>query len=251
MSPLILLHGFTGGISSWDGVTTELGDAGTLHTLPLLGHEASALREASPRSFEQELDRLAGLVRARSETRSHLAGYSLGARLALGLLVRHPGLWLSATLIGVHPGLHTEAERSERRAADAKWQALLTARGIQAFVAAWEAQPLFTARGTVSESLLSAQRALRLSHRPEGLARSLEVVGLGVMPNYWPKLARLTQPVTLLTGALDTKFSALASRAAPQIPRGRWASVPAAGHNLLLEAPRAVATYLLESIRDV
>jgi len=64
------------------------------------------------------------------------------------------------------------------------------------------------------------------------------VTGLGEMPNYWPKLAELRVPVTLLAGALDSKFTALSERMAEQLPRAALELVPDAGHDLLLERPQ-------------
>ena len=75
----------------------------------VLGHIAGALR------FEQEVDRIArGIVDA-GLCGSYLCGYSLGARVALGLLARHAHRFAGATLIGVHPGLSSPDERAAER----------------------------------------------------------------------------------------------------------------------------------------
>src|SRR5436305_857158 len=70
-----------------------------------------------------------GLAAVERRTRGAAAvvGYSLGARIALGLVAtrRAP----AAVLIGVNPGLADE-DRPARAAADAAWAALLRARGI-------------------------------------------------------------------------------------------------------------------------
>ncbi|RLB41429.1 MAG: hypothetical protein DRH23_17845, partial [Deltaproteobacteria bacterium] len=55
-------------------------------------------------SFDDEVARLAALASSLQSPRL-LCGYSLGARLALGLLVRQPCLFDAALLIGLHPGL--------------------------------------------------------------------------------------------------------------------------------------------------
>lgn len=139
MTPsLLLLHGFTGSPESWAPVIRLL-PAGTRVVAPALAGHAGALGDDAP-DFEREVDRLAGFVPAGPV---HVAGYSLGARLALGLLVRHGSLFGGATLVGVHPGLPTEAERAARRREDAELERLLIEQGVEAFVDEWERRPLF------------------------------------------------------------------------------------------------------------
>lgn len=238
-----LLHGFTGGPDSFQEVL------GFLHAPPdeiatpvLVGHGDPA-RDRAVTGFESEVDRLAAALRERG-VRWHLVGYSLGGRLALGLLVRHPELFGAATLIGAQPGLATEAERAERRAADERRCDLLEQRGIEAFVAEWEAMPLFATQSRLSADALARQRAERLKHDPRGLARSLRLTGLGVMPSYAGALAGLRVPVTLVAGVEDAKFSALAHGMARAIPGARVELVAGAGHNVVLERPRALARLL-------
>ena len=90
----------------------------------------------------------------------------------------------------------------------------------------------------------AARQPARLAHAPLALAAALRALGLGAMPDLWPELARITAPVAVLAGALDEKFAALAHRIADRLPRARAVLVDGAGHNLLLEAPDAVARAL-------
>jgi 2-succinyl-6-hydroxy-2,4-cyclohexadiene-1-carboxylate synthase len=235
--PLVLLHGFTGSAESWNEV---LGRLPTREALcpPLLGHGAPALEV---RTFDDEVDRLVTLFPSKPV---HLCGYSLGARLALGVLARHPERVAEATLIGVHPGLATDAERDERRQADARFIELLETCGIEAFVDAWGAQPLFATQRSLPESLQRRRQRERLSHDPKGLARSLCVTGLAEMPNFRGRCCEIRLPVTLLAGELDTKFSALAEDLSTLFPDARRSIVPRAGHDLLLERPDLIARQL-------
>jgi 2-succinyl-6-hydroxy-2,4-cyclohexadiene-1-carboxylate synthase len=240
MLPLALLHGFTGAPSSFDGVVSALRPE--LCAAPALwGHGAVA--SPAPGSFEAEVDRLAAVLRARAP-RFHLAGYSLGGRLAIGLLVRHPRLFRSATLIGAQPGLDSEDERAARRDADARLCALIAERGVPAFVDAWEKLPLFASQENAPATALSAQRATRLSHAPAGLIASLRLTGLGEMPSYWDALGGIELPTTLVVGSRDEKFTGIAREMAARMPRAKLEVVPGAGHNVLLEAESAVIEVL-------
>ena len=62
-------------------------------------------------SFEGNLEQVARRVRQVGAS-VNLVGYSLGARVALGLLASRPELVASATLVSVHPGLALERRAS-------------------------------------------------------------------------------------------------------------------------------------------
>jgi len=236
-APLVLLHGFTGSAESWNDVLARI-PTRTARCPLLLGHGE---RADGVRGFEDECERLARLI---GPEPVHLGGYSLGARLALGIALRHPERVQRLTLVGVHPGLATDTEREERRRSDARWIELLEGCGIEAFVDAWSAQPLFSSERKLPEAVRRRRLAERLAHDPKELARSLRLLGLAEMPHFRPRLATLRLPVTLLSGELDAKFSALSEELVHALPNARRTTVPGAGHNLLLERPDLVATEL-------
>jgi 2-succinyl-6-hydroxy-2,4-cyclohexadiene-1-carboxylate synthase len=223
---LVLIHGFTGSPRSFDDLVERLRvrHPGVQTYRPtLLGHGAAAPLESC--RFEQEVHRIARAVRERALDGAHLCGYSLGARVALGLLTHHPYLFGGATLIGVHPGLASTTERAARVGADERWCQLLETRGVAAFLAAWQQQPLFASQRELAPRVADAQARIRAGHSESGLSRALRVLGLGQMPDYRG------------TGALDSKFAALAAALARQAPRVRLDLVPGVGHNVLIEAP--------------
>lgn len=269
---LVLLHGFTGSPASWKPVRRILeDDAAAARRGPvahgksfgppvlapaLLGHDGTP-GPAGVQSFDDELDRLADAIRTAARrarpgrrafaTPVHLAGYSMGARVGLGLLVRHPDLFAAATLIGVNPGL-PEPERVARAGQDERWARLLETEGLDSFVAAWEGLPLFDTQGDLPARVLQRQRRIRLGHDPAGLARSLRVAGLGAMPDWNPALERLEMPVRLVVGEHDAKFRALAGAMAERLPRAQITVVPDAGHNVVLEDPTRTAALLREDM---
>jgi 2-succinyl-6-hydroxy-2,4-cyclohexadiene-1-carboxylate synthase len=252
VTALVLLHGFTGSPASFDALLAELRPCRrrlSVFKPALLGHDASTLK-LPVRRFEEEVDRLAGEIRATGFAGAYLCGYSLGARMALGLLARHPFMFRGASLIGVNPGLSNDAERARRIGVDERWCELLLRRGLRAFSAAWEAQPLFATQLGVDSKRREAQRRLREGHVSNGLVRSLRTVGLGQMPNYRGVLGMQPLPVHLVVGALDTKFERLARELLRASPRVVLDVIPDAGHNLLLEAPRQLARVLIKASED-
>jgi 2-succinyl-6-hydroxy-2,4-cyclohexadiene-1-carboxylate synthase len=245
MTRLLLLHGFTGSPHSFSSIASGLPPRFEIVAPALVGH-AGSVAGSDVTSFAAEVRRLAALVGEGPP--AHLAGYSLGARLGLALLARFPERFSRATLIGVHPGLMDENERARRREGDARWCALLESRGVNAFVEAWQAQPLFATQARLPEPVLRAQAAERLAHSPAGLATSLRVTGLAEMPDLRPELGRIRAEVTLLAGELDEKFAALGRELSELLPRCRLRLAPGAGHNLLLEAPELVTHSILRGL---
>jgi 2-succinyl-6-hydroxy-2,4-cyclohexadiene-1-carboxylate synthase len=239
---VLLLHGFTGGPEAFDVVLEGVPLGAPVLRPALLGH-APGVVDAD--TFEGEVRRLADLVSERGWRRVLLCGYSLGGRLALGLLAWHRARFARAVVIGAHPGLEDPAERAARMEADARWATMLTGEGIHAFVRAWEAQPLFATQRRLAPHVQHAQRARRLEHDPHGLARALHALGLGRMPPLWGDLAAMPVPLTLLVGGEDAKFTQLARRLAGRIgAAARVQTVPGVGHNVLLERPEAVRATL-------
>jgi 2-succinyl-6-hydroxy-2,4-cyclohexadiene-1-carboxylate synthase len=235
----VLLHGFTGSPASFDGVVEALPATVRVLRPTLLGHGPSG---SGAGSFEGEVDRLAAQVGESGLRRPVLCGYSLGGRLALALLARHPSLFARAVIVAGHSGLTDPTERASRIEGDERWATLLEQEGIAAFVDAWERQSLFATQAELPEAVQKRQREMRLAHDPSGLARALRVLGLGRMPDLRGGLRKVTVPVTLVVGEADSKFRALARSLADGVFGGAEVRlVPGSGHNVVLEAPRAVA----------
>lgn len=232
-APVVCLHGFTGSPDSWRPHAVALGAGGPVHALALPGHGPSS---PVADGFDANVAWIAHQIEDAGLAGCHLIGYSLGARAGLGVAVAHPHIAARLTLIGVNPGLATAAERAARRESDARWTTLLRTKGIEAFTDAWQALPIFATQSGAPARRLAAQRAIRVSHDPEGLARSLEHMGLGAMPDYRAELAAVDVPVRLVTGALDDKFGALAREIAPRLSRATRVVVDGCGHNLLIES---------------
>lgn len=243
MSPLVLLHGFLGAPAAWDGVLDALRHQGPVLAPALSGHAGAPVVG----SFQAEVDRLAAAIDDAGLRDAHLVGYSLGGRLALGLLASRPELFSRATLLSVHPGLRTEAERQARRESDQAWAARLERDGLDPFLDAWEAQPLFAAQAALPEPVRVAWRRLRTTHDPASVVVGLGALSLGAMPDYTGCFADLSAPITVLTGDLDLKFQALTPALCALFPRSARHNIAGAGHNLPLEAPSAVAAALHRS----
>jgi 2-succinyl-6-hydroxy-2,4-cyclohexadiene-1-carboxylate synthase len=234
--PLVLLHGFLGAPAAWDAVLRAMPNRGPATCPWLPGH-------GPPTPLPADFDAAAQAIADALPEGVILAGYSLGARLALAATLRRPGRARATLLIGGHVGLGDHAERAARAALDARRAAELRGGNLAAFVSAWEALPLFASQRALPAVLQAGQRAARLAHDPQALAWAFEVAGLAQMPDLRAAVAMAQHALQFMTGALDARFGALAA----SLARAPWVThsiVPGAGHNLLLEAPQAVAAGL-------
>lgn len=229
----LCLHGFTGTPDSFSLMALPPGSV----TPVLGGHLHTTVRGG----FEDEVERLAGL----GDGCDGLFGYSLGGRLALGILARYPDRFRHALIVSAHPGLATDAERDARREGDARWVDMLRERGLEDFVDAWQALPLWASQRDLTDEVKRVQRAQRIRHDAEGLAQSLSHHGLSEMPNLRAKLTHARTSVDLVVGERDLKFVTLAEELSAIIRGSRLHRAEGAGHNLLLERP-ALCQNLLE-----
>ena len=241
----LFLHGFTGSPAAVSGLASRL-PARASRAAPrwvaatLGGH----LYEPASTDFWAEVERLASVA----PDATGVCGYSLGGRLALGLLARFPQRFTRGVVISAHPGLRTEAEREARREQDDRWGSLLRQQGIEAFVAAWERQALWDTQRGLAQEILAAKRRERLMHSARGLAESLRSVGLGCMPDLRSGLAQSTGRIDLLVGSLDPHYRELAHELSTCLPRAQVQVCVAhgAGHDLVLERPAFCASHLAE-----
>lgn len=234
----VLLHGFTGSSDSWgERIVDGLAGAGFLPAfvdLPGHGREIGCT-DPSRISFDSALE----FVTEAGDWPTDLVGYSMGARVALHFAAAHPDRISRLVLESGSPGLPTALERTERMASDEAIAARIVDDGIEAFVAFWEAQPVFETRGGLSPAVTAQQRALRARNDPHSLAASLMALGTGSLPSLWEALPAIATPTLLVVGALDRKFVDIAERMAERMPHARVVVVPHAGHTVHLERPGA------------
>ena len=234
-SPLLLIHGFTGNRDAWSHLQPLLGDRYRVLAPDLPGHGESPI--SADTTFHGTVDQLLALLDATGLERVDVAGYSLGARVALALCLRAPDRVGRLVLESGNPGLRHRRDRGERRREDAALAEIIERDGLEAFVRRWEALSLFDGLRSLPEDVRLKLRERRLSHRPEALAGSLRALSLGAQPSYWARLWTVRAPTLLLTGERDAKFTDIARAMAAEIPLV-WGHVfPGAGHAPHLESP--------------
>jgi 2-succinyl-6-hydroxy-2,4-cyclohexadiene-1-carboxylate synthase len=247
--PLLLLHGFTGTASAWDGHAA--GFVGRYRTLiPCLPGHGTTIADAAAMTVEATADALAALLRERAAVPATVLGYSLGARVALRIAVEHPDVVSRLVLESPSAGLESAAERAQRRAADEALAARIERDGIDAFVAEWERHPIFASQAAIPSATAERVRAMRRSNSAAGLAASLRAAGQGAMEPLFDRLHGIAVPTLVIAGRLDATGLPRATLVADRIPGARLEIVEDAGHTPHDERPEAFRRLVLDFLEE-
>lgn len=239
---LLVLHGFTGSAESMESIARALAPDARVARLELVGHGESDAPEAlAPYAMDACVTQIAAAARALGLERPYLLGYSMGGRAALAAAVARPEAFAGLLLVGATAGIADPAARAERIAADRALADSIEQGGLERFVDAWMAQPLFASQARLGREALARARRQRLANRPQGLANSLRGMGAGAQSPLHDRLEALRLPVLLVVGEEDAKFRVIGEELAKALPAARIATIDGAGHAAHLEAPDAVA----------
>ena len=226
---VVLVHGFTQTLTSWGPVAERLAGQFEVVRVDLPGHGGSG-------DLRVGFEEAAGLV-GEAGGMGVYVGYSLGGRLCLRLALERPDLVRRLVLIGASPGIADPGQREARRDADEALARRIERDGVEVFLDAWLAGPLFS-----SLPVEAAGREERLANAAEGLAYVLRRLGTGVQESLWDRLGELRPPALLMAGERDPKFAGIATEMAAAIgPAARVAVVAGAGHAVHLERPAETA----------
>ncbi|MBA3450593.1 MAG: 2-succinyl-6-hydroxy-2,4-cyclohexadiene-1-carboxylate synthase [Chloroflexia bacterium] len=237
--PLVLLHGFTGSSESWHPVAECIAADRRVITIDMLGHgRTDAPSDLVRYAFDEVIDDLVAVAAVCDIGSAAWLGYSMGARLALGIALHHQDLVSSLILESVSPGIPDDRARAERRDADEALAQRIVELGIDDFVDSWERLPLWDSQLALPAETLKRQRQLRLRNAPVGLANSLRGMGQGAQPSFWNQLTESHVPTLLIAGELDHKYVAIAEAMHAAMPQAALAIVANAGHAVHLERPQ-------------
>ena len=202
----------------------------------LPGHGETGIR---PVTFEATVAALAAWMESLPAPLP-LLGYSQGARIALLLALEHPELASHLILVSGSSGISSDPVRARRRGLDDNIAAEIEAFGVDQFLDRWLTQPL-TSTAAVSSTVAAWDRTVRSENTAAGLSAALRGLGQGAYPYVGDRLVELPMPLLAVAGGRDQKYRALAVEMASEAPMGRAVILEAAGHNVVLEEPHALA----------
>jgi 2-succinyl-6-hydroxy-2,4-cyclohexadiene-1-carboxylate synthase len=234
--PLLLLHGFTGTMNTWVPFIEKWSKRYRIISVDIVGH-GNTQAPNHPRFFsmEAEAKALIALLDHLKIERTHVLGYSMGARLALYMKVNAPDRVDGLIMESGSPGLEDEQERLTRCARDNELAEKIEKQGIESFVDFLESNPLFVTQKSLNNKQQSQIREERLSQSAEGLANSLRGMGTGRQPSLWQDLSSISGPIHFIAGQWDSKFVDIAKKMAHTAKNAHFHLVTHSGHAIHVE----------------
>lgn len=199
---LIFLHGFMGHSSEWDFVREELQKCDPKLRTVAVDVGVATDWENGIRNLASEI--VSGCI---------LIGYSMGARIALGLANEYPQQIGGLVFVSGNPGLETDESKSQRLESDLELADQISefkdAESVAQFLNQWYRQSVFE---TLPDSIRDDEirRKCRFDFRiwPE----ILRTYSVARQPNFWPCLKELSVPTCVVAGAADEKYKQIALR---------------------------------------
>eukprot|EP00257_Ricinus_communis_P024903 XP_025012317.1 protein PHYLLO, chloroplastic isoform X2 [Ricinus communis] len=256
---VLFLHGFLGTGEDWVPIMKAISGSARCISIDLPGHGGSKIsncgakesNKESALSVELVADLLYKLIQHLTPGKISLVGYSMGARIALHMALKHEDKISRAVILSGSPGLKDEMSRKFRLAKDVSRSRLLIVHGLQLFLDAWYA-------GELWNSLRSHPRfqeivSSRLSHDDVySLAEALSGLSIGRQIPLWEDLKQCNIPLLIIVGEKDEKFKEIAQKMSHEIGQsgeGRGGmgnnivqivEVPNCGHAVHIENPLSV-----------
>lgn len=245
-SPLLLLHGVTGGAGMWRRVLPLLAPFHDVIAPTALGHRGGARAAVRPTRIEHVVDDAERRIDELGFDRVHLAGNSMGGWIALELARRKRALSVCA----LSPAGAWVAE-GRHRAANKLRRAVSATRSAR-FVLPLLARSARFRRWALRDNALHGERV----SRGELLELTADLLGCEVCEDIFASTEQLLPltpecPVLLAWSGGDRIFPVQihAGRARELVPGAQFVVLEDVGHVPMLDDPRLVAETILASTR--
>lgn len=234
--PVILLHGFTGDLSTWEPFFEKWGNHSKLIAIDIMGHGKTEISNHVERyKMLSVVDDLFLLMEKLKIQKADFVGYSMGGRLALSFAAKYPTMVRKLVLESTSPGLDQEEERKKRIKQDEQLANFIKEKGLEAFVEYWRELPLFESQKGLPIEVQKRMQEQRLRNHAKGLILSLKGMGTGAQPSWWDELSSLKVETLLITGSLDEKFCLIAEEMEKRLEHSQWINVEGCGHAIHVE----------------
>ena len=226
--PLLLTHGFSSTGEMWQGQVAALSKHHKLVLWDMRGHGRSDYPE-DPTAYSEAstVADMAALLDQVGADSAIVGGLSLGGYMSLAFYRAHPKRVRALLIIDTGPGFKKDDARD-----------------------AWNKRALETADRFEREGLAVLQSASRerseVSHRDaSGLARAARGMLTQRDARVIELLPDIKVPALVVVGADDTPFLAASDYMAAKIPGAAKVVIPAAGHAVNIDQPRAFVDAVL------
>jgi pimeloyl-ACP methyl ester carboxylesterase len=232
--PLLLTHGFSSTSAMWHGQIDALAKDYKLILWDMRGHGQSDYPD-DPGAYSEALTvgDMAAILDAVGARRAIIGGLSLGGYMSLAFHRAYPDRTRALLIIDTGPGFKKDDARQ-----------------------AWNARALGTADKLDREGLTMLASATReratASHRN---ARGLALAARGMLTQRDARVIELLPdikvPSLIVVGADDTPFLAASDYMAAKIPGAQKVVIPAAGHAVNIDQPKAFVDAVLPFLKNL
>ena len=234
--PLLLIHGVGARLDVWDGVVTALGGRFTTIRLDLRGHGESS-KPPGPYSAALFAEDARALLDHLGIGRCHVAGHSLGATVALRLVLDAPDRVERLALLSAAAG-RTEEERQRVMERLAIVERGIPGEHFRRSLPRWFSDEFRRANA----ALLERYAARNMENDPRAYAAAYRVLATTDLAD---EAARIRVPTLVVTGEGDIGSNPrMAWLLHARIPGSRLEILPGLRHAILIEAPTTVARLL-------
>jgi len=248
---IFFLHGFGGSSNDWKETLPLFGTKFQFVAidLPGFGKSSKPRRDKFYRT-DFLIQLIDDILNELSVSNCAFVGYSMGGRLALHFANKFPEKVAALILESSSPGIKSKSEQLQRKKNDAELISFINASSLEDFFTFWQNQSLFASQKKLPTEKQHALFETKItSNSKTGLTNSLKNFGQGEMENLWSKLPEINNPVLLLSGELDAKYSAVQNEMNKLFPNSTHKIIEAAGHNLHLEKPQVFVNLVEEFLQ--
>lgn len=229
--------------SDWDNVRRALIQQSQ-------GHESHAVEIKPAPDWNTSIQRIANDI----PEGSVVVGYSMGARLALGIAIEYPERIAGLVFVSGNPGLETTESRKNRWLSDdalaEKIENGISSETLESFLQHWYQQSVFAATPV---EIRRTEVSRKLTQPSQNWPELLRTHSVSRQPNYWPRLNELSMPVSVVAGQDDEKYRNIAIRFIEEQPSSNISCriIPACGHLVHRERPESLVGVIVEFMKGL
>jgi len=197
---LTFIHGFMGHPSDWDEVRAALPE-----------YETHAVEMKVASDWQSTVEQIAESI----PVDSIVVGYSMGARLALGVTLEYPKRCKGLIFVSGNPGLESEQDREQRWLSDQQVAEKIEMGPLDSFLSDWYQASVFE---SLPDEIRLSEIARKLALSSPDWPSILRTNSVSKQPNYWSRLKELAMPTLVVAGELDEKYRNISLRFEKEAP---------------------------------
>ena len=247
-SPLILLHGAAANSHWWDWVAPALSPAFRVLALDFPGHGKSGWPRPARYDMNDFLQAVIGFLNALGRSPVHLAGHSLGGKIAMLVAAKYPRRVQSLVIVDVTPSVSPYARALLRQVAARPSRRFGSA---EAAARAFRLMPSETVAEPRRLRALALRSVRHCGHGRWSIGPDPEFFARFAVRKMWSSLGRIRCPTLILRAAESTVLDRQTGQEMQQrLCCGVLREIAHSHHHLIVERPTKVAKAIGDFLKE-